>query len=127
MSKTNAFEDAILDHALGTSAYTFPSQCYLALYTSNPTETGAAGTEVSGGSYARQPIDFYAASGGTTSNNGDVTFPQATASWGTVSHFGIFDALAGTMIYYGALTTARSIATDDILIVEDGALTVSED
>jgi len=86
-------ENKLLDHALGTAAYTMPT-VYVALYTSDPTDADT-GTEVSGGGYARQTVTFNAASGGSASNAGDITFPQATADWGTITHIGLRDAATG--------------------------------
>lgn len=120
-------ENKLLDHALGVAAFTAPGTVYLAAFTSNPTDAGT-GAEVSGGSYARQAVTFGAASGGATENSATVTFPQATASWGTVTHLGIFDAAsAGNLLVHAPLTTARAIDTDDVLEVLAGDLDVSLD
>lgn len=83
---------------------------YFALFTSDPTETGAAGTEITGGAYARVAVTASLANfagtqsagsttassgtGGTTSNNGTITFPAPTANWGSVTHIGILMHLA---------------------------------
>ena len=83
---SNYLENEILDHVLGTGAYTHPSQVYIGLATASFGE-GNTGTELSGNGYARQAINFSAASGGTTSNNANVDFPAATASWNSVSHY----------------------------------------
>lgn len=127
-SKTNYLENKILEHVLKNTAYTSPTTVYLAAFTSDPTETGAAGTEVSGGSYARQSAAFGAASGGTISNSGTITFPTATANWGTITHWAIFDAsTAGNCLYYGTLTTSQVINTGGVLQVPPGNLIVNED
>jgi hypothetical protein len=97
------------------------------LYTSNPDE-GNTGTEVSGGSYARQALSVTTASGGIVTSSADVTFPQATASWGTISHIGILDALtSGNLLMYTALTTSKTIDEGDILKISTGNLTASLD
>jgi hypothetical protein len=99
----------------------------MGLYTSNPGE-GNTGTEVSGGSYARQVVSVTTASGGIVTSSADVTFPQATANWGTISHIGLLDALtSGNLLMYTPLTTSKVIETDDILKVNSGSLTVSLD
>jgi len=52
--------------------------------------------------------------GGQTSNNGAITFPSPTASWGTVTHFGIFDAASsGNLLFHGALTASKTINSGD--------------
>lgn len=108
---TNYFEQMCLNPLRGTPA-TAPSAIYLALFLTNPGETGA-GTEVSGGSYARQSVSFSApASTGSgimsISNAADIVFPQATAAWGTITYVALFDSLtAGNMLAYIQLTPAK--------------------
>ena len=61
-------------------------------------------------------------------NDGAVTFPAATASWGTVTHFGVFDASStGNLLYWGALTTSKTIGSGDTASFAVGTLTVSLD
>jgi hypothetical protein len=124
---TNYLEDKILDHVLRNVSYTSPTTAYLGLFTAAPSDTGG-GTEVSGGSYARQVLSVTTASTGITTSSADVTFPQATATWGTISHVGIFDALStGNLLMYTALTTSKVIESGDILKVSSGNLTVTLD
>lgn len=120
-------EDKILDHVLRNVSYTSPTTTYVGLFTSDPTDAGS-GTEVSGGSYARQPLSVSAASGGIVTSSADVTFPQATANWGTISHIGILDALtSGNLLMHTPLTTSKTIEEGDILKVSSGNLTVTLD
>jgi hypothetical protein len=99
---------------------------YVGLFTVTPTAT-AAGTEVTGGSYARVAATFSAAAAGATSNSGAVTFPVASASWGTVNGAAICDALSGgNQLYFGALGTPKVVGIGDQLNFAIGALTVSE-
>ena len=111
---SNYLENALINATLRNTSYTSPSTVYAALFTSDPTDAGT-GTEVSGGSYARQAITFGAPSNGVASNSGAVEFPQATGNWGTVTHFAIYDALtSGNMLYHGALTSSKTIETGDV-------------
>lgn len=125
-------ENELLDHILKGLTYTAPTSVWIALYTAAPSDAGG-GTEVTGGSYARFEVDFStynftAASGGATSNNEDWEFPTATGSWGTVSHFGIFDAVSGgNLLFHAALTTPRAVATDETIRFKAGDLDVSLD
>ena len=80
---SNYLENALINAVLRATTYTSPATVYVSLWTSDPTDAGS-GTEVSGGSYARTSVTFGAPSDGVTTNNADVTFPTATASWGTV-------------------------------------------
>lgn len=125
-AKSDYLEDALLNHVLRNTSLTSPATVYLALFTVAPTDVGG-GTEVSGGSYARQVITFAAPVSGVVSNSGAVTFPTATASWGTVVAMGIFDAVSGgNLLYYGALTTSKVIDNGDQISFANGALTVAE-
>jgi len=98
---------------------------YLALYTSDPTDADT-GTEVSGGSYARQSITFGSPSNGASTNTAAIEFPQATGSWGTVAYIGIRDAsTAGNLLYHTALDASKTIATGDVFRVAIGSLSVT--
>lgn len=118
-------ENEILDHILGTGAYTMPTTVYVGLSTGSFNDDNS-GTELSGSGYARQSIAFGAASGGTASNSGAVDFPAATGSWGTVSHFGLFDAsTGGNLLIHGALTASKAVATGDILRIATGDMDIT--
>ena len=88
---SNYLENALINVTLRATSYTAPTTVYVSLWTSNPNDD-ASGTEVTGGSYARTAVTFAAPSNGVTTNSADVTFPTATASWGTVGWIGINDA-----------------------------------
>lgn len=118
-------ENEILDHILGTGAYTMPSTVYVGLSTASLNDDNS-GTELSGSGYARQSATFSAASSGTTSNSAAIEFPAATGSWGTVSHFGIYDAASsGNLLIHGAFTTGKAIASGDILKIATGDLDIT--
>jgi hypothetical protein len=127
--KSDFLEDAILNHVLRNTAYTPATTVELALFTTLPGEDGTGGVEVSGGSYARQTVTFSAPVSNSVSNAGAVTFPQATASWGTVVGIGVYEDVGagGNLLYYGSLTTSKVVDTGDQLSFSNGALTVSED
>lgn len=122
---SNYLENALINATLRNTSYTSPSTVYVALFTSDPTDAGS-GTECSGGAYARQSATFGAPSNGASSISADVEFPQATGSWGTITHFGIFDASSsGNLLYHGALTASKTIATGDVLKITSSNLTVT--
>jgi hypothetical protein len=122
---SNYLENALINGTLRASSYTAPSTVYVALFTSDPTDAGS-GTECSGTSYARQSATFASPSNGASSTSADVQFPQAGGSWGTITHFGIFDALtSGNLMYHGALTTSKVIETGDVFKIASGSLTVT--
>lgn len=118
-------ENEILDHILGTGAYTMPTTVYVGLSTGTFGDDNS-GTELTGNGYARKSISFGAASSGTASNDAAVEFAAATGSWGTVSHFGIFDAAsAGNLLIHGSLTASKVIATGDILKIAIGDMDIT--
>jgi hypothetical protein len=124
---TDFLENKIIDHMLRAQAYTPPATVYVGLFTAAPSDAGG-GTEVSGGSYARQAVTLAAASGGASSNSADVTFPQATGDWGTITHLALFDALtAGNMLMWTPLDASKDIDTGDTFVVEAGDLDVTVD
>jgi hypothetical protein len=126
MSFSNYLETEILDHVFAGNAYSAPATIYIGLHTSNPDEDDS-GTEVSGGSYARQSMAF-TVSGNTASNNAAVEFPTATGSWGTVSHVGLYDAsTAGNLLAYAALTASKTIDSGDVFRVPSGDLDITLD
>lgn len=113
-SFTDYLEDAVLDHVFRNTAMTSPANVYLALYTSAPSD-GAAGTEVSGGGYARQAITFGAASGGAMSNTAAVEFTASGANFGTVVAIAICDAASGgNLLAWDAIASATVDVGDTI-------------
>jgi hypothetical protein len=123
-----------LDHAYNAVTFTPPSTIYIALYTADPTDADA-GTEVSGGSYARARVYPYGGSspafalaitdgiGKMVTNAADITFATATAPWGTVTHFGVRDHVsAGNLLHHGALDEAQVVGTGGVFKILAGAL-----
>ena len=128
MSFSNFLETEILDHVFAGAAYTAPTTKYLALFTAAPGETGG-GTEVStsGTAYARQSVAF-TTTGNTTSNTAAVEYSTATASFGTVTHVGVFDAAtSGNLMAYATLSSSKAIATGDVFRVPTGDLDITLD
>lgn len=109
---TNHAEDALVDHTLENTAYTPAATVYLALSTTDPTDSSTSGgwSEPVGNNYAREACTFGAAATRAISNSGTVTFNQASGSWGTITAWAIFDALSGgNMLAYGDLTADKSV------------------
>ncbi|CAB4141611.1 hypothetical protein UFOVP415_49 [uncultured Caudovirales phage] len=122
---SNFLENALINATLRNTSYTSPAVVYLALYTSDPTDADT-GTEVTGNGYARQAITFGAPSNGVSTNSAAIEFPQATGSWGTVTHVGIRDALTtGNLLFHTPLDASKTIATGDVFRVAIGSLSVS--
>ena len=128
MSLSNTFETRVLTWLFTGDAVTRPSAFYIALFTSNPAED-ASGTEVStsGTAYARQSATF-TVSGNEATNSAAIEFPTATASYGTVTHIGVFDAsTSGNLIAYAALSTSKAIDTGDVLRLPANDLDITMD
>ena len=105
MPKSTYLTTALINEVLRNTNYVPVATLYLALYTSDPT-IADVGAEVSGGSYARQVIAFSVPVSGVTANSIIALFPTPSGAWGTVTHFGIRDALTvGNLLYFGTLTT----------------------
>ena len=96
---------------------------HLALYTSNPTAADT-GTEVSGGSYARQAVTFGSVTSGTVSNITQIVFAGMPGT--TVTHWGIKDAAtAGNLKAFGAFTTPLVMQAGDDITIPVGDLDIS--
>lgn len=129
---TTALEEDIIDHVFGAATYTPATNHYIALYTAAPTDAGG-GTEATGGSYARVTVTnnattWPASTSGAKANGIALTFPQATASWGVVTHFGIHSHLTNdTLIIWGALTASKTIDNGDTASFAVGELDITLD
>lgn len=124
---SNYAENALLSWSLTTDSVTRPTNWYVALYTSSPQDDNS-GTEVSGNNYARTSVNF-TVTGNQAANNADVTFPSASGgAWGTIQYVGIFDAsTSGNLLYWGQLTTSKSVSDGDTFKIPTSSLTVTLD
>lgn len=114
-----------LDHFTGTASTSAPSAVYLGLSTGSMADDNS-GTELSGNNYSRKAVTFASAASGSISTNAAVEFDAATGSWGTVSHWAIYDASSGgNQLFHGAFTTGKAIGSGDILKVASGSLTIT--
>ena len=126
MSFSNYLETEVLDHVFGGNAYTAPGTLYLALFTTDNTDTGG-GTEVSGSAYARQTVAF-TVSGNTATTSADVEFPTATANYGTVVAVAVMDAsTGGNQLAYAGLSSDKTIETGDVFRIPAGDLDITLD
>jgi len=124
MSLSDTYETTTLNWLFTTGAVTRPTTWYIALYTTAPTDS-TAGTEVSGGSYARQAVTM-SVTGDTASNTASIDWPTASASWGTIVAASIMDAsTGGNIITYGALTVSKTIASGDVFRIPAGDFDVT--
>jgi len=134
-------ENKLVDQLFRGQTAPTTTTLYVGLLTAAPSDSGG-GTEVSGGSYARVSVTSSLANwagtqtagsttassgtGGQTSNNAAITFPTPAATWGTVTHFGIYDASSGgNLLFWGALTIAKTINQADTVTFPAASLSVT--
>lgn len=127
---SNYLETKIYDHVFRNTAYTPAATLYLALFTSTATsaelEAGTLTNEVTGGSYARQTVTFGAPTNGAGSNSGTITFPTASAGWGTIRFVAVMDASSsGNVLWYAQLTSDVTINTSNTFQFNAGSVAPS--
>ena len=121
-------EEKVLDHTLGTAAYTHPSTVYVSLHTADPVDAGSGAEVAAGGyTYARQACDFNAAgtnAAGVTENTAIETWTNLPAC--TVTHIGIWDAVSsGNLLFHTAVDSSKTVANGDTISIAVGAITVT--
>lgn len=120
----------ILDRNFGSTSYTPPTTMYFGLSTTAIAIDGTGATEPSTGSYARVALvndktNWGTASAGALTNSSAVTFVESTASWGTITYVGIWDALTlGNIWFFDVLTPSRAVASATTVLFAIGAITV---
>jgi hypothetical protein len=118
---------ALLNASNAQATYTNPtSPLKLALTTTSPSTT-AAGTKVSGGSYADQTIAYGAGSAAdppVATNSGTLTYSNMPAA--TVTSLDEYDS-AGTPIrrWFGPLTASKTTNSGDTLTIAAAAISKS--
>lgn len=122
MSFSDYLENVVLD-------YIFSSTVYAALSTADPLDDGSGIAEPVGNGYTRKSVlttDWFAASGGTKSNQNAIIFNEASGAWGAITHFALFDALSGgNILASGALTAPVSPISGETPQFAAGDLDVS--
>ena len=104
-----------------------PEAYYIGLSSTAPSADGTNVTEPSGGGYQRvQLTGLTVPSDGEVTNASAISFPESTQSWGTVSHFVIYDAASnGNLLMYGALEESRTVEAATIMTIRSNGLTLS--
>ena len=102
-----------------------PDKVYLGLSSSAPSVDGSGVTEpLTSAGYARVELNSLGVpANGVISNTAEISFPESSASWGTVTHFALFDAPTnGNLLMFNSLTQARSVEAATIVMVKTGNL-----
>ena len=116
-----ANKSTYLANAVVTEYLVSPATPFVALYTD-----AACTTEITGGSYARTAVTFSTDATPGEVVNSVVTFVTATADWGPVDGVAIFDAIAGNQLYFGQLTTQKTVSNGDTVSFAASALKINE-
>lgn len=129
MRASNFLEEAILNYFFRGQAVSRPTNLYLALYKTNPTDSDT-GSEVTGGGYTRQVVSFNAPSqqgdSGTITNANTIEFSQATGDWGEFAYFGVRDAKdGGNLLVYGTFNKPQTVNEGTQFAIKQGDLSVS--
>lgn len=134
-------ENKLVDHLFRGQSFAAPTNLYVGLLTAAPSDSGG-GTEVSGNNYSRVTVANSLANwagtqsagstvassgtGGQTSNNAAITFATPSGTWGTVTHFGIYDAVSGgNLMFWGALTISKTINQSDTVTFPAASLSIT--
>lgn len=125
-------EEALLEHSVGKVTYAIPT-VFIALSDADPTDTGGSINEPVGNGYTRVTTDGATwnnatAAGGAIDNASDITFPEATGTWGTIAFFALFDAgTAGNMLMHGSVSPSKLIQNGDTAKFAAGDLDITLD
>jgi hypothetical protein len=120
-------ELALLNHLFNVQ-YSSVATIYVALCTADPTDTGTPLNEVANANaYARTAVTFGAAAARKVVQSGNVTFPQATGAWGTITHWALMDSGTyggGNLLAYGSFTAAFAPVNGNTPTIPSGELQV---
>lgn len=102
-----------------------PSKVYLGLSSSAPDVDGSGATEpLASAGYSRVELNSLdVPTNGVITNKSEISFPESSASWGTVTHFILYDApVNGNLLMFNVLSQARSVEQATIVMVKAGSL-----
>ena len=102
-----------------------PSKVYLGLSSSAPDVDGSGATEpLASAGYSRVELNSLdVPTNGVITNKSEISFPESSASWGTVTHFVLYDApVNGNLLMFNVLSQARSVGQATIVMVKAGSL-----
>ena len=126
---SNYLEDQITGWIAGTAFATAPTATFVQLYNGDPTDAGSGGTAL----YSRVSVASGAGSwtrgtggNGTITNASAVTITSSATATASATHVAVWDAsAAGNLLFFGALTTAKTIASGDEVKFNTSALTLT--
>ena len=120
---TTYFKNLVAGNVFGSKTTpAIPSTYYIGLSTSAPDEDGTGATEPSSSAgYARVAISNLGDPvNGEVSNEQAISFNESTSSWGTITHYVIYDAAtSGNLLMYGQFLIPRIVETGTTLREND--------
>lgn len=119
------YKNKMLVHAFSGGEWTPPSSYYGALFSTAPNGAGG-GTEVAGGSYAREAFTCTTVAA-LSSNAAEFEFPVATTDHGAIAGYGVYDAATGgNMVAYHVAddNPAKTYNTGETIRIPQGYLTI---
>lgn len=129
---TTYFLTLVANHTFGiqvnSNVPSLPSNYYIGLSTTSPTAAGGNVSEPStSAGYSRKLITGLTTStDGTTKNSSIISFNESTSSWGTITHFVIYDAASGgNLLMYGALSSPRVVEASTTMSIPVNNLVLS--
>lgn len=133
---TSLASNKVIDYNFGGTSYsgTLPGTYYFGLSTTTIAFDGTGATEPVGGAYARVPFlnnktnwgNAGAVTPGVLTNSVAITFAESSASWGTITYVGMWDALTGGNVWwFDVLSPSRAVATLTTVIFAIGSVTVT--
>lgn len=126
---TTYFKNLVAGNVFGSKTTpAIPSTYYIGLSTSAPDEDGTGATEPSSSAgYARVAISNLGDPvNGEVSNEQAISFNESTSSWGTITHYVIYDAAtSGNLLMYGQFLIPRIVETGTIMLLKEGSLTLT--
>lgn len=129
MAGISAYASRILLDFLSGVASTPAKPASWSVNVSLGTPSSTSASEIATGSgISRQTVTFAAAASPAGSNSNANAMTWGPSSGGaTVTGIDVFDTTAtgGNMLYYGTLTTARTLGAGDSLVVQAGSLIIT--
>ena len=132
---TDEWEVKLLKHIFGHTKLSIPSNLYLGLHSGTPTESSPSTGELSGSGYSRYHLvdnvhnttitssasqmhtRFGFGANDNLTNDSAIDFPEATGSWGTVTHYSVWDdataTTAANCLMIGALSSGVAVTSGD--------------
>jgi len=146
MSKSNTFENdnlllvfnntsvSDIGDASGLQPSATEGSLYISLHKADVGEAGDQTTnEADYGSYDRQAVarnaSNWSVSSNQVSNVNSIEFPEATSGTNGITHFaiGTDSSGPGKVLYYGSLSSEKTITTGDAPFFDADSITVTED